>query len=125
MTELSVAQSEGVGDREGLGVADFLDRGGDDGGVVFGMVKFEVHAAAYVLELEHGASPGGAGDGYLNGVGTEFRMAGDESVAAAEKNGGVAVVHGLDVENGGGWEILEKDSALDFGLDDGVVDFIR
>jgi hypothetical protein len=88
------------------------------------VVKFEVHAAAYVLELEHGASPGGAGDGYLNRVGTEFGMAGDEGVAAAEENGGVAVMHGLNVEDGGRREIVEKDATFDFGLDDGVVDVV-
>ena len=108
-----------------MGVADFLDGRGDDGGVVFGVVKFEMHAASDVLELEHGASPGGTGDGDLNWVGTEFGVAGDEGVAAAEEHGGVAVVEGLDVENGGGWEIVEKYSAFDFGLDDGVVDVVR
>ena len=88
------------------------------------MAKFEVHAASYELELEHGTSPGGSGDGDLNWVGTKFRMAGDESVAAAEQNGGVAMVKSLDVENGGGREIVEKNAAFDFGLDDVVVDFV-
>jgi hypothetical protein len=59
-------------------------------------MKFEVHAAAYVLQLQHGASPGGTGYGYLHWVRTEFGMAGDQGVAASEKNGGVAVMHGLD-----------------------------
>ena len=108
-----------------MGVADFLDGTGDDGSGVFGVVKFEVHAAADVLELEHGASPGGTGDGDVNRVGTEFGMAGEKSVAAAEENRGVAMVHGLDVEDGGGREIVEKDSAFDFGLDDGVVNVVR
>jgi len=107
------------------GVADFLDGTGDDGGVVFGVVKFEMHAAAYVLELEHGASPGGTGDGDLNGVRTEFGMAGEQSVVASEENGGVAVVEGLDVENGGRREIVEKDATFDFRLDDGVIDVVR
>ena len=89
------------------------------------MVKFELHAASDVLEFEHGASPGGTGDGDLNRVGTEFGMAGDECFAASEEDGGVAVMEGLDVEDGGGREVVEKDSAFDFGLDDGVVDFIR
>ena len=110
---------------DGGGVADFLDGAGDDGGGVFGVMKFEVHAAAYILELEHGASPSGTGDGDVDGVGTEFGMAGEESIAASEKHGGVAVVHGLDVENGGWRKIVKKDAAFDFGLDDGVVDFIR
>jgi hypothetical protein len=34
------------------------------------------------------------------------------------------MVHGLDVENRGGRKIVEKDSAFDFGLDDGVVDVV-
>jgi hypothetical protein len=105
-------------------VADFLDGAGDDGGGVLGVVKFEVHAASDVLEFEHGASPGGTGDGDLNRVGTEFGMAGDESLAASEEDGGVAVVQGLNVEDGGGREVVEKDSAFDFGLDDGVVDVV-
>jgi len=105
-------------------VADFLDGAGDDRGGVLRVVKFEVHAAADVLEFEHGASPGGAGDGYVNWVGTEFGMAGEESVAASEENGGVAVMQGLNVEDGGRREIVEKDSAFDFGLDDGVVDAV-
>ena len=85
------------------------------------MVKFQVHAAADVLKFEHGASPGGASDGHMDWVGTEFWVAGEKSVAASEENGGVAVVHGLDVEDGGGRKVVEKDSAFDFGLDDGVV----
>jgi len=105
-------------------VADFLDGAGDDRGGVLRVVKFEVHAAADVLEFEHGASPSGTGDGYVNWVGTEFRMAGEESVAASEENGGVAVMQGLNVEDGGRREIVEKDSAFDFGLDDGVVDAV-
>ena len=108
----------------GLGggvVADFLDGRGDDGSGVFGVAEFEVHAATDVLELEHGASPGGTGNGDVDGAGAEFGMAGEESFAAPEKNGGVAVVKSLDFEDGGGWEIVEEDAAFDFGLDDGVV----
>jgi hypothetical protein len=116
---------DGAAVGDGLGVADFLNRRSDDGGVVFGVAKFEVHAAAYVLELEHGTSPGGASNSDLNRVGTEFGMAGDESVAAPEQDGGVAVVHGLNVENGGRRKIVEENSAFDLRLDDGVVDVIR
>jgi hypothetical protein len=106
------------------GVADFLDGAGNDGGGVFGVVKFEVHAASDVLEFEHGASPSGTGYGDVNWVGTEFGMAGDESFAASEEDGGVAVVQSLNVEDGGGREVVEKDSTFDFGLDDGVVDVV-
>jgi hypothetical protein len=51
-------------------------------------------------------------------------MAGEQSFAAAEKDGGVAVMHGLDFEDGGGREVVEENSAFDFGLDDGVVDVV-
>jgi hypothetical protein len=34
-------------------------------------------------------------------------------------------MHGLNVEDGGGREIVEEDATFDFGLDDGVVDVIR
>ena len=88
------------------------------------VVKFQVHATADVLEFEHGAAPGGASDGYMDWVRTEFWMAGEESVAASEKDRGVAVVHGLDVEHGGGRKVVEKDSALDLRLDDGAVNVI-
>ena len=108
-----------------MGVTNFLDGRGDDGSGVFGVVKFEMHAASDVLEFEHGASPSGAGDGDVDWAGTEFGMAGDESVAAAEENGGVAVMEGLDVEDSGRREIVEEDSTFDFGLDDGVVNVVR
>jgi hypothetical protein len=51
-------------------------------------------------------------------------MTGDEGVVAPEKNGGVAVVESLDFKDGGGWQIVKKNSAFDFGLDDGAVDVV-
>ena len=77
-------------------VADFLDGRSDDGGGVFGVAEFQVHAAADVHELEHGASPGGTGDGNLHRLRAELGVAGDEGVTAAQQYGGVAMVHGLD-----------------------------
>ena len=88
------------------------------------MAEFEVHAAADVLQLEHGASPGGAGDGDLHGLGAELGVAGEHGFAAAEEHGGVAVMHGLNAENSGRGKIVEKNSAFDFGLDDAAVDFV-
>ena len=83
-----------------------------------------MHAAADELELEHGASPGGAGDGNMDGLGTELRMAGEQGFAAAEEHRGVAVVQGLNLQDGGGRKVVEKNSAFDFGLDDAAVDFV-
>jgi hypothetical protein len=89
------------------------------------VVKFQVHAAAHILKLEHGTSPGGTGDGYMNWVRAKLRMAGKKSVVAAEKNRFVAVMQSLDVENRRGRKIAEEDAAFDFRLDDGVVDVVR
>ena len=83
-----------------------------------------MHAPSNVLQLKHGTSPSGTGDSDVHGTGTEFGMAGEKSFAASEENGGVAVVKSLDFEDGGGGKIVEEDSALDFGLDDCVVDVV-
>ena len=63
--------------RELDSVADFLDWRRHNRSRVLRVTKFEVHAAAYVLELEHGASPGRAGNGYLDWLGAEFGMPGE------------------------------------------------
>jgi hypothetical protein len=83
-----------------------------------------VHAASNVLQFKHGTSPGGTGNSDVHGTGAEFGMAGEKSFAASKENGGVAVVKSLDFEDGGGGKIVEEDSALDFGLNDCVVDVV-
>ena len=88
------------------------------------VAKFQLHAATDVLELEHGASPGGAGDGDLHGMGAELGVAGEKSFAAAEQDGGVTVVQSLNFQDCGGRKIVEKNSAFDFGADDDAVDFV-
>ena len=105
-------------------IADFLDGRRDDGSGIFGVAEFQVHAAADVLQLEHGAAPGGAGNRDLHRLGAEFGMAGEQRFAAAQKHGGVAVVHGLDLEDGGRRKVVEKNSAFDFRLDDAAVHFV-
>ncbi len=88
------------------------------------MAEFQVHAAAHVLQLEHGASPGGTGDGDLDRLRAKFGMTGEKSFAASEKDCGVAVVHGLDLEDGGGRKSVEVDATFDFRLNDAAVDFV-
>jgi hypothetical protein len=88
------------------------------------MAELQVHTAPNILKFEHGASPCGSGDGDQYRAGAEFGMAGQKSFAAAEKHGGVAVVKSLNLEDGGGWKIAEKNSAFNFRLDDCVVDFV-
>src|SRR5271168_3115809 len=105
-------------------VADFLDRGGDDGGGILRVTKFEMHAPANVLQLEHGASPGGTGDGNLHGLGAELGVSGEKRFASTEQDGGVAMMHGLNFENGIGRKFVEEDAAFDLRLDDAAVHFV-
>ena len=88
------------------------------------MAEFEMHAPADILEFEHRPSPSGTGNGDLHRVRTELRMARDESVTSTKENGRVDVVKGLDFENCRRWQIVKKNPAFDFGLDDGSVDVI-
>jgi hypothetical protein len=107
-----------------LGVADFLDGRRDNRSVVSGMAKFEVHAAAYILKLEHGPSPRAAGDSDLDWVRAEFGVAGEQRFTPSEQNGSVAMVEGLDLEHSGRRKLVEEDAAFNFGLNDGVVDVV-
>ncbi len=88
------------------------------------MMKLKMHPAAHVLQLEHRASPGRTRDRYLHRVRTKFRMPGQQGVAASEENRRVAVMHGLDMENGRRRKIMQEDSAFDVGLNNGTVDFV-
>src|ERR1700722_5055570 len=105
-------------------VADFLDGRSDDGGGELGGAKFQVHAAADVWQLEHGAAPGRTGDRHLHWLGTKFRMAGDKRLAAAQQHGGVAVVHGLNLQDGRRGQIVDENSAFDLRADDAAVHFV-
>ena len=109
---------------EGDAVTNFLDGRGDDGSGIERVTEFEVHAAADVLQLEHGTSPGGTGDGDLDGLGTEFGMTGEQSFTAAEKYGGVTVVQGLNFEHCRGRKVVQENAAFNFRLDDAAVDFV-
>ena len=109
---------------DGLVVADCLDGRGDDGGGVFGMKEFEVHAAANIAEFEHGSSPGGTGDGDLDRIGAELGMTGDQCVTATEQDGRVAVIQGLNFEDGRGRKILQENAAFDLGSYDSAIDVI-
>jgi hypothetical protein len=105
-------------------VADFLDGRSNDGGGVLGVPKFKVHATADILQLEHGAAPGGTGDCDLHWLGTKFGMTGNKRLAAAKQHGGVAVMHGLNLQDGRGGQIVDENTAFDFRADDAAVHFI-
>lgn len=104
--------------------ADVLDRGRDDGSFVFGVGELEAHAAAHKVTLEHGASPGGTGDGDENGLRTVLGMAGDEGGGIVDQDGGVEMMLGLNLENGLGRKVFEEDTAFDFGLNDVAIDLV-
>jgi hypothetical protein len=60
----------------------------------------------------------------MDRAGAEFGMAREQSFAASEQDGGVTVVKSLDFQDCGRWEIVEEDSAFDFGLNNGVVNVV-
>ena len=105
-------------------VPNFLDGRGHDRRGVVGVAEFEVHAAADVLQLEHGASPGGTGDGNLNRLRAEFRMAGEKRLAASQQDCGVAVIHGLNLQDSGRRKIVEVNATFYFRLDDAAINFV-
>ena len=105
-------------------VADFLDGAGDDGGGIFGVVKFEVHAASDVLQFEHGASPGGTGDADQNGLGAKLGMAGKQGQIFIQHDGGVAMILGLNFEHGRGGKIFQENAAFHFRLNDVAIYFV-
>src|ERR1700722_19278592 len=71
------------------GVADFLNRGGDDRHRVLGVPELEVHPATDVLQFEHRPSPSGTSNGDLHGAGAKFGGAGEQGVVAAGNAGGM------------------------------------
>lgn len=88
------------------------------------MTELQAHATADEPALEHGASPGRAGDGDRNGRGAILRMSGDERGAFTENYDGVAVMLGPDLEDAGLGQVAQEDAALDLRLRDLAVHLI-
>ena len=104
-------------------IADLPDLRSHDRRGVLWVAELEMHAAADVLDLQHRASPGGAGDSDLYGLGAEFGMTGEQSFAAPEQHGSIAVVHRLNVKHRGRRKISKIYATLDLRLDNAAVDF--
>ena len=51
-------------------------------------------------------------------------MAGNQRLTLAEEYGSIAMVLSLNLQHGGGWQVSERNSAFDFGLDDVGVHFV-
>src|ERR1700685_109233 len=88
------------------------------------MVKFQVHAAAHKLKLQHGPSPSGTGNGHLHRVRAKFGVTGDQRVVAAQQHGLVAMMQGLNFEDGIGRKIFQENSTLNLRANDDAVDFV-
>jgi hypothetical protein len=108
----------------GAALVDGLYGRGDDGRAVLGVVEFEAHAAADEARLQHGAAPGGAGDRYRDGAGTEFWMPPEQGAVLAEEHCGITMMLCLDKENRARLQIVQEDAAFDFRLYNVAIDLI-
>jgi len=105
-------------------LADFSDRRSDNRRPKFWMAKFQAHAAADEALLQHGASPGRAGDCDQNRLRTILWMPRKQHGAFALQNCGIAMMLRLDLQDGIGRQVFEKHAAFNFRLDDAVVHLI-
>ncbi len=99
-------------------LADFLNRRRDNRRAVGGVMKFQLHAATDVTQLDHGTTQGRARDGYLDWLRTVLRMSGDQRRTFAQKLCGVEVVLSANLQHGIGRQTCEEHASLDFGLND-------
>src|SRR5580658_625480 len=87
-------------------------------------MKLQMHAPPHKLQLQHGPAPGRARDRNQNRLGTKLRMPRNHRIAAAQKHGPVAMVHGLNFEHRRWRQIVQEYSPLNLRLDDAAVDLI-
>jgi len=103
---------------------DLFDSGRNNRSLIFGMMKFQVHASAYEMQLQHRAAPSRASNGDLNWLGTEFRMSRNERRAILLKDSRVTVMLGLDLQHGRGRQVAQEDAPFNLRLHDVVIHFI-
>ena len=89
-----------------------------------GVGEFEAHATADEVAFQHGASPGGTGDGDQDRLRAVFGMAGDHGGGVIDQDGSIKMMLGLNLENGFRGEIFQENAAFNFGLDDVAVDLV-
>lgn len=120
----ATAQLAAAGPDHSQGFADFLNLRGDDGRAVLGVMKLQMHAAADVAKLEHGASPRRAGDRYLHWLRTILRVSRNQRRTVAQKLRRIEVMPRTNMKHGVGRQTFEKYASLDFGLDDVAIDLV-
>jgi hypothetical protein len=104
--------------------ADFLDGRGDYRCSIFGVREFQAHSAADKAAFQHGATPRRSGDINLNWLRTVLGMSGDECRTIIQQDRGVAVMLGLNLEDGFGRKIFQENAALNLRLDNTPVDLV-
>ena len=60
----------------------------------------------------------------MNRLRAEFGMTGEQSIAAAQQHSCIAMMHGLDLKNGGWRQVGQKNPTFDFRPDDTAIHFV-
>ena len=89
-------------------LANLLDTRGGDRGAICRMRKLQAHPSSYEATLEHGSSPGGAGDRDQNRFRAVFRMPGNQHRVLGQGYGPVIVVLRLNLQHTGRWKVCEE-----------------
>lgn len=87
-------------------------------------MKFEMHASADEVFLEHGAAPRGAVNARRRQLGTEDRVAGDPRFVPALADDGVDAVLRLNLKHCSRREPVQVHAAFDLGFDQIVIDLV-
>lgn len=100
---------------------DFEDTGSGNGTTLW-VEEFQVHASPDESCFEHGAAPSGAVEADEDGLRAEDGVPFDPSVAVAAIEEAVGAVFGFQFQFRAGEELIEADTAEDFGFDDAGVE---
>src|SRR5262249_25952023 len=111
-------------ERHMAGGPDIDDARGENGTLIVGMAKFEVHPAADESMFQHRPAPRGPMDRNKHGFGTEHRVAMQQRIALAATDQRVDPILGFDFYNRSPREIVHRNATFDLGLDNGAVDLV-
>jgi hypothetical protein len=87
-------------------------------------VKFQVHAAADEVLLQHAAAPCGPVNSRRRRLGTEYRMPGNPGFVRALADDCINAILSPDLEHRARRQTMQMDSAFDLGLDQVVIDVV-
>lgn len=95
-------------------LADFLNGRSNNRRAVFGMMKFQVHAPADKMQLQHRPAPSGARDHHQNRFRAILGMTGKQHIAASQQDRGVAMILRADLKHRRGRKLFQVDATLNF-----------